>query len=125
MTNRFLYIFVLTIIGFSVFFAACNNDEPITDAGASLEFSLDTLAFDTVFTSVGSTTKRFKIYNRNEQPIVISNIQLENTSGMFRINVDGTAGNTHSNIEIPAEDSIYVFVEVTVDPDNSNNNIDS
>jgi hypothetical protein len=121
MTNRFLYIFVLTIIGFSVFFAACNNDEPITDAGASLEFSLDTLAFDTVFTSVGSTTKRFKIYNRNEQPIVISNIQLENTSGMFRINVDGTAGNTHSNIEIPAEDSIYVFVEVTVDPDNSNN----
>lgn len=120
MTNRFLYRLVFFIVGFTVFFAACNNDDPTTAPGAKLEFSLDTLTFDTVFTAIGSTTQRFKIYNRNEQPIVISNIQLENTSGMFRINVDGTAGNTHSNIEIPEEDSIYIFVEVTVDPDNSN-----
>ncbi len=121
MTNRLLYSFILITLGFSIFFAACNNDNPITDAGAKLEFSLDTLTFDTVFTAVGSTTRRFKIYNRNSQPIVISNIQLENTSNMFRINVDGTAGNTHSNIEIPANDSIYTFVEVTVDPNNLNN----
>lgn len=36
----------------------------------------------------------------------------------FRMMVDGVVGDQFSNIEIPARDSIYVMVEVTVNPNN-------
>ena len=58
-----------------------------------LSFSVDTLSFDTVFTTIGSATKEFMIYNRNDQPLLISEIMLasgEETG--FRINVDGRKG---------------------------------
>ncbi len=99
--------------------AACDREESfITDKDARLEFSLDTLRFDTVFTERGSATLSFKVYNRYERPIRISKVFLEGaTSSTFRLNVDGTPGNAQENVEIYAHDSIYVFVEVTVDPD--------
>ena len=34
----------------------------------------------------------------------------------YRMNVDGDAGINFTDVEIPAKDSIYVFVEVTVNP---------
>lgn len=89
-----------------------------TDTNAKLEFSLDTLRFDTVFTELGSATRPIKIYNRNDKAIRISNISLESgNETRFRMNVDGIPGNTQSDVEVLAEDSIYVFVEVTVNPD--------
>ena len=42
-----------------------------------LSFSVDTLSFDTVFTTIGSATKEFMIYNRNDQPLLISEIMLQ------------------------------------------------
>jgi len=38
----------------------------------------------------------------------------------FRMNVDGIPGTVFTNVEVPARDSIYVFVEVTVDPNSQN-----
>ena len=61
-----------------------------------LSFSVDTLSFDTVFTTIGSATKEFMIYNRNDQPLLISEIMLasgEETG--FRINVDGRKGDVY------------------------------
>lgn len=82
-----------------------------------LEISTDTIMFDTVFTTIGSTTRRFKIYNRNSNKLVISNISLTTgANSQFRINVDGVSGYTHSNVEIGGNDSLFIFVEVTVDP---------
>ena len=86
-----------------------------------LSFSVDTLSFDTVFTTIGSATKEFMIYNRNDQPLLISEIMLasgEETG--FRINVDGRKGDHFQNVRIQADDSLYVFVEVTVNPNASN-----
>ncbi len=89
-----------------------------TDSNARLEFSVDTLRFDTVFTARGSATRLFKIYNRNDRAVRIAQIALESgNSARFRMNVDGVPGNTQTNVEVLAKDSIYVFVEVTVDPD--------
>lgn len=100
-------------------FAACDKeDEFITDADAKLEFSLDTLRFDTVFTELGSATRLFKVYNRNSKSILISNISIEggeNTA--FRLNIDGIPGNEATDIRILPNDSLYIFGEVTVDPD--------
>jgi hypothetical protein len=109
---------MLMALGLLVFLASCTKEEFITDANASLSFSTDTLTFDTVFTARGSATRSFKIYNTHAQFIRISRIWLDNeASSAFRMNVDGIAGNEAIGVEIPPNDSIYVFVEVTVDPD--------
>jgi hypothetical protein len=99
--------------------AACGEWEErySTDAGRRLSFSVDTLSFDTVFTTIGSATRQFMVYNTNREALVITDIRLEGgTASNFRINVDGRSGQSFSNIHLPANDSLYVFVEVTVDP---------
>jgi hypothetical protein len=113
---RILTLFLLVITLFS-----CRKDKFIDDPGAKLDFSQDSILFDTVFTTVGSTTKRFKVYNPHQQPIRVDKIYLgKGNSSNFRLNVDGIPGRSFEEIDIPAEDSIYVFVEVTVDPTNQN-----
>jgi hypothetical protein len=96
---------------------ACKDDDFDASGDISLEFSVDTLRLDTVFTERGSATYSFKIYNKNKNAVKISSIELLNESGFFRLNVDGIAGNTITDIPVWGEDSVYVFCEVTIDPD--------
>lgn len=85
---------------------------------AMLDVSRDTVRFDTVFTTIGSATRSFKIYNPFDQTINLSKVALENPSNsFFRLNVNGRNGNEIDNVEIPGKDSIYIFAEVTIDPD--------
>ncbi len=85
---------------------------------AKVEFSKDTVRFDTVFTSVGSATRNFKIKNPYSENLLISRINLENAdNSFFRLNINGQDANDVSGVDIPGKDSIYVFVEVTIDPD--------
>ncbi|MGV3632346.1 MAG: right-handed parallel beta-helix repeat-containing protein [Bacteroidota bacterium] len=103
------------ILWLSILFIAggCKKDS-ITSSG-HLNFSVDTLIFDTVFTTVGSTTQQFKIYNPDKRTVTIDEIELAGgSSSPFRINVDGVSGISHSNIELEGEDSLFVFVEVTL-----------
>ena len=86
-----------------------------------LSFSVDTLSFDTVFTTKRSAPKEFMINNPNHQPFQISQIMQESREETgFRINVDGRKGDHFQNVRIQADDSLYVFVEVTVNPNASN-----
>ncbi|RMG82195.1 MAG: hypothetical protein D6707_03380 [Bacteroidetes bacterium] len=92
------------------------------NSDVQLIFSEDTVIFDTVFTTVGSVTKLFKVKNPYSQPVLINRIYIAGGKDSdFRINVDGASGNYHEDVEIRAKDSIYVFVEVTVDPNNQTN----
>ena len=114
----------LLFIGISplLMLSNCKKAQLLTDNSAKLEFSVDTVLFDTVFTTIGSTTKYFKIYNNNSGKLIVSDIWLAGgTQSQFRINVDGDAGVSFSELEIEANDSLFVFVEVTVDPNNANN----
>jgi hypothetical protein len=116
---RILPWFLVLLVAISLF--SCKKDDPLADPGARLEFSQDSVLFDTVFTAIGSTTKRFRIYNRNNQPVQISKLYLgSGNASNFRLNVDGIPGKYIENIEIPANDSVFVFVEVTVDPTSQN-----
>lgn len=94
-------------------FYSCRRDEPIASSGVQLQFSSDTLFLDTVFSTVGSSTYVLKVYNPDEEKVVIDDIRLgrENTSS-YRINVNGTSGHQFSDLEILGKDSIYIFVEV-------------
>lgn len=115
---KYLLYAVLFAFAMPLLFTNCNNEEDYTtDSNAKLEFSLDTLRFDTVFTELGSATRSFKIYNRNDQAIRISRIYLESgNSARWELNVDGNPGNNQQEIEVLANDSIYLFAEVTIDP---------
>lgn len=99
--------------------ASCRKDVFLTDSSAKLNFSRDTLTFDTVFTSIGSATRYFKIYNHHNKKIKISDIKLAGgVDSHFRINVDGISGIEAKDVEIAANDSLYIFAAVTVDPNN-------
>jgi hypothetical protein len=78
---------------------------------------VDSLAFDTVFVKSGSVTKSFKIFNNNDQKLLLSSVKLSGgDSSSFKINIDGTSASEVRDIEINANDSIYVFVQINVDP---------
>lgn len=105
------------------FLMSCDDEEDYaTSPSALLSFSADTVRFDTVFTTIGSSTQLFKVYNRGSAPLMLPAIRLASggESG-FRVNVDGMSGTEFSNVEVRDDDSLYVFVEVTVDPRNEDN----
>lgn len=113
--------FTAFLVFISVILVCCRKEKFTTDSGDKLEFSRDTILFDTVFSTIGSTTQYLKVYNRHNESIRISEIALENGSNsQYRINVDGADGPIHENVEILPNDSIFIFVEVTIDPGNQN-----
>ena len=82
-----------------------------------LAFSSDTIAFDTLFTDVSSATQAFLVYNRNEYALRIAHATLAGgENSPFRVNVDGLSGSAFGDLAIRGGDSMYVFVEVTIDP---------
>lgn len=99
------------------FLFSCRKESFTTDPSFTLTTTEDTLHFDTVFTTTGSTTQFFKILNLNNEGIRISSIRLGGgTASPFRINADGLEGPVVQGIEIRANDSAYVFVTVSVNP---------
>ena len=117
MAKVFRFILVACAALVLLFFSNCKKDAASVN---NLSFSTDTLTFDTVFTTLGSTTQYFKVFNNSRQPLTINSIKLQQLQGtQYRINVDGIAGTSFTNVQIPARDSIYVFVEVTVNPNST------
>ncbi len=114
-THLFSIIILLLICLFS-----CKKEVIFSEGKATLHFSNDTIMFDTVFTTVGSITHHLKVYNKNDFDVK-TNIRITGEDVQFyAINVDGIYGNEAENVEIPAKDSIFIFVEVRIDPNNQN-----
>ncbi len=96
---------------------ACKKESFTDNPSAILGTTTDSLHFDTVFTSAGSVTQFFRIINDNNKGIRINNVSLAGGTGSpFRINVDGIPGPVVNDLEIKANDSLYVFVTVTINP---------
>lgn len=109
--------FLFLVFIFFTVFLSCRRDDFYEGDDIVLQLSTDTLRFDTVFTSVGSATRWVKVFNPESSPVLVD-FELKNKSNSyFRINVDGVQGPTAKGIEIGARDSVYVFVEVTINPD--------
>ena len=88
------------------------NDFDNESANAKLQFSSDTITFDTIFTSIGSITKTLKVYNYNNFDVITDINLTGNSSAHFRMNIDGVSGNNQKNIKIPAQDSIFIFLDI-------------
>ncbi len=99
-------------------FTACDVDRDfVTGDAVELRLGTDTLRFDTVFTSRGSATRTFKVFNDANDPVRIDRISVAGRTGVhFTFNVDGTMGPEARDVVIWARDSIFVFVEAEVDP---------
>jgi hypothetical protein len=99
------------------FIQSCYKTDYFEGPDVQLRFSVDTLVFDTVFTTVGSATRILKVYNDEDQAVQISRVYLEKSGqSKFRLNIDGVSSSERESVEIGARDSIYIFGEVTVDP---------
>lgn len=100
-----------------VYIISCEDEKYVSSPDAQLKFSADTIMFDTIFSTIGSTTQYLKVYNPYNQKILISKIRLAGgEKSKFRLNINGVMSNELDNIEIASQDSMYIFVEVTVDP---------
>ena len=116
--KRNLY-FILCLISL-VFWSSCRKDFNFTSSTGQLEFSKDTVYLDTIFSNIGSSTYNLKVYNNSDNDIVIPSVRLaEGQNSNYRLNVDGmtgtVTGKTFENVEILAKDSMYIFIETTID----------
>lgn len=115
--NLFFGIAILAALSLSN--TSCKKKNLFGDG--NLDFSNDTLVFDTVFTTIGSTTKYFKIYNHQNKALKITNVQLMGgSSSKFKLNLDGVQGSSFSDVEIPSGDSLFCFVEVKLSVNGQN-----
>lgn len=111
---RYFITFLICVALISM--SSCRKDFSTIPSFGSLEFSKDTVFLDTIFTNIGSATYNLKVYNRGNKAITIPKITLENgANSNYRLNVDGIPGNEFNDIDILSKDSIYVFVETTID----------
>jgi hypothetical protein len=111
----------LLAISLLIFLYSCRKDSFITSPEARVGLSTDTLMFDTVFVNAGSTFRALTIKNENDKALRLSSIKLMGGSGsVYKMNVDGTPGSQFSNLEIAANDSLFVFVQVNVNPSSAN-----
>lgn len=109
------FFFIMALFA-SLMIGGCISDDVTYSSSDKLTFSSDTLSFDTIFTDLGSQTARLKVFNRANKAINISSIRVRGDEDIFSINVDGVSGKTFENVEIRANDSIFIFVECFIDP---------
>ncbi len=105
------------LLFFAICVASCvENDTWTTDRGVLLTFSTDTVAFDTLLSTVPSSTKMLTIYNRYKEGVRITRASLAaGSASIFRVNVDGQYlyEGVGEDFEIRRRDSLVVRVEVT------------
>jgi hypothetical protein len=113
------YILILIAVFVSGIFHACKiEDEFTTDPSAKLEFSVDTIYFDTVFTQLDSSgvrpisvTQQIRVTNPNRNAVK-TNIRLSgNFPTVFRLNIDGQSTSQVYGKEIYGKDSLIIFIQ--------------
>jgi len=117
--KKLIYILIL-LLSLGYLFS-CEDEKYLSSTDVKLRFSVDTVMFDTVFTTIGSTTQHLKVYNPYNQKVLISSIKLaKDKTSNFRLNINGVSANEAKNLELAPFDSLYIFVEVTIDPSGQN-----
>lgn len=117
---RHIFFWTITVLIVSCF-GACRDDLNFSTIGDSLNIKADTIVFDTVFTSPlpgvpFSVNKQFVVLNPYNEAIR-SDIRIAGgEQSVFRMNIDGVPGKEFKDVEILPKDSVFVFLELTIDP---------
>lgn len=113
--RNFLFIAIILLVSLT----SCRKDFDTIPSNGQLTFSKDTVFLDTVFTGVASSTYRLKVYNKSDKDITIPTIALAKAdNSKYRLMVDGMTGDNGKgkvfhNVDLLANDSLYVFIEET------------
>ena len=95
---------------------ACQENTISEDPNLQLTFSHDTMLFDTVFTAMGSSTRKIMVYNPNKNAVNIEQVRLQN-GAYFHINLDGENNiDKLRNLVVRGGDSLFLFVRAYIDP---------
>lgn len=109
-------------ISLALLMASCRKEDDFyTDSNAKLTFSQELVSFDTVFTSISTSTRQLVVHNPYNQKISIKSIRLANPNSYFSLNVNGEPSNNVTNVEIDAKDSLFIFIKANINPTNQNN----
>lgn len=115
---------IFLILLLCITLTSCRKDFDFEPSTGGLEFSKDTVYLDTVFTNIGSSTYTLKVYNKSNRDISIPTVKLgKGLDSRYRITVDGSVGNNNrifTDVELLAKDSLYIFIETTVDVADAN-----
>jgi hypothetical protein len=113
------YCILLSILFTSFVFSCKRKSETInTDPQAKLSFSSSQITFDTVFTSIGSVTKRLWVYNTQKHALQISTIHMAASGSPYSLIIGGKETNEVSDFVLQGKDSMLVMVKVNIDPQN-------
>lgn len=111
-----LYILLLVLLP-TWGLTSCGEAGYADESEVTLTFSVDTLSFDTLFTTVGSATRQVVVYNKTGHDVVLSSVTLEKgRASRFRLNVDGDTSMVAHDVEILSGDSVFIFVQANISP---------
>ncbi len=116
--KNFVYTSVIFLL---ISFGSCKrkSEQITTDPEARLSFSQQKITFDTIFSSLGSVTKRLWVYNRHKHAVNISSISLGRLySSSYKLLINGEEQISLSNYELAGKDSMLMLVKVLIDPQN-------
>lgn len=113
-TNTLFFTLFATLLALASLTTSCKKKNFLPNNG-NLAFSKDTVVFDTIFTTMGSTTQQLKVYNTTNSTLNIEEVRLMGgENSVFRVNFDGISGTRFVNTEIESRDSLFLFIEVTL-----------
>ncbi|WP_281540341.1 hypothetical protein [Maribacter aestuarii] len=116
-------IVLVFLAGFLILSMSCRKDFDYSSSQGDLTFSKDTVYLDTIFSNIGSSTYSLTVYNRSKEDVIIPSIRLEKgNKSNYRLNVDGSAGKSFTNVPLFARDSLYIYIEITIDIENNSEN---
>jgi hypothetical protein len=100
-----IFILFLTLLN------SCEKERISSSSEEALRFSTSVINFDTL-SSPGSNIQNLRIRNYSNDQVLVSSIRLAGgKQSRFKLNINGEAANESANIRIPANDSIFIFVE--------------
>lgn len=110
------WVVLLPVLGGMTLLACDNSDRFTVNRGAVLRFSSDTIRFDTVLTTIPSSTRMLTVYNRNKNGLRIQRVWMERMKDSpYQVNVDGISlspAQEAYDFEVRGGDSLMVFVKV-------------
>lgn len=110
MKKLILFIYIICIV-----FASCKDDEFTTDSKCRLDYSTDTISFDSILGGMVTPYQTLKVYNNSGERIRISSINYVSSNRYFMVNINGRNSRNVNNLEIADGDSISIFVQTNGD----------
>ena len=111
-----LYISFILLIFTCILQTSCRKDFSSVSTIANIQFSNDTVVFDTLMNYSNSETYLIRLYNKSDEDVNIPNLYLnKKNNSIYRINVDGTPGFEFSDIYLRAKDSLNIFISVVAE----------